>query len=249
MAAYLTANRPIVIKQRKDGSVYLKQKISKTRYLVGFSILSVLLFILTQIIVYRVNAEKEAKIKEMERVTQLANLQNLAKEIALPATKVAFVGVPPPTKEDRMRSALIGYITSHYLISEKGADKIIQATIEASKLKGIEPSLVIAIIAIESGFNPYAKSKGNAEGLMQVIPYWHPEKMQSIGGTKNIIETRANIMAGTSTIKEYLNKFKDNKILALQQYAGALDDKKRKYSNAVLSEKRKIDSWISSKMV
>lgn len=250
MAAYTTTSQQFIIQHRKNGSVYLKNKISTQRHILGLIVLLLSCFVLT----YLVNNIIHNIQQENMIATQLQNKQNIlkseviARQLALQSKELFSSATTPLAKEDRIQKALISYISSHYLISEKGAAKIVSATIEAGKAKQLEFSFITAIIAIESKFNPYAKSSANAEGLMQVIPRWHPEKMQAIGGSKNIIETRENILAGASTIKEYLTIHNNNEVLALQQYNGSLSDKRRKYSNSVLNEKHKIDNWIQSRI-
>lgn len=256
MASYISTNQSFVIKKRKDGSAYLQAKKDLTRHIIGIGIVLFLTFLIGQIVNYRISQTQAQEASARSHIEEMVKSRMAAKAAAAQAQankvlaqqKAKAIQLTEEQKESKVQHALVGYISTNYLISEKGAAKIVEATIEASKSKKVEPSLITAIIAIESRFNPYAKSKGNAEGLMQVIPYWHPEKMKAIGGTKNIIETRENIIAGTSTVKEYLTKFNNNKVVALQQYAGALDDKHKRYSNLVLSEKSKIDQWLASHM-
>jgi hypothetical protein len=239
MSIYMPSSRKFVIKQRKNGSAYLETKITMKRHFYG----SILLIALTILLGFLINFQINAYQEELRKIAQREHIHVLDGKpiVVVPVIK-------QPSKDELMQKALVSYIASHYLISERGASKIVAASIEAGKAKKIEVSLITAIIAIESKFNPYAKSTGKAEGLMQVIPYWHPEKMKAIGGTQNIIETRENIFAGSATIKEYLVKFNNDKVLALQQYNGTLNDSRRKYSNLVLNEKRRIDQWLSQHM-
>jgi len=153
---------------------------------------------------------------------------------------------PTGPKDRKVTEAYVSYIVKNYSISKKGARRIVEAVTAESKTYKVDKSLITAVIAIESRFNPYALSKSNAEGLMQIIPRWHPEKMAKIGGEEQIVETRHNIAAGTLALKECLVKHNQNVALALQQYNGSLFDTKRKYSNKVLAEKRRIDQWVAT---
>ena len=150
-------------------------------------------------------------------------------------------------KDRKVADAYISYIVKHYSISKKGARIIIDAVMTESQKHRIDRSLITAVIAVESRFNPYALSRSNAEGLMQIIPRWHPDKMAKIGGDERIVDTKRNIAAGTLALKEYLNKHNQNVALALQQYNGSLGDPKRKYSSKVLAEKRRIDHWVTAR--
>lgn len=150
-------------------------------------------------------------------------------------------------KDRRMAEAYVSYIVKHYSISRKGARRIVEAVMAESQKHKVDRSLITAVIAVESRFHPYALSKGNAEGLMQVIPRWHPEKMARIGGEEKIVDTRGNICAGTMTLKEYLVRHDHNVELALQQYNGSLNDRGRRYSRRVLAEKNRIDRWLAAR--
>jgi soluble lytic murein transglycosylase len=84
---------------------------------------------------------------------------------------------------------------------------------EAAKLHGISPSLLKAIIHVESYFNPRAVSKKGAMGLMQIMP----ENL----GTLNItdpFDPWENIMGGTRYFRSMLERFNFQLPLALAAY-------------------------------
>ena len=96
-------------------------------------------------------------------------------------------------------------------------------------------SMILAVIAVESRFNPIAESAMGAKGLMQVIPRFHIEKFDPFGGEKVAFEPEANIMVGAKILKEYIRRTGDVAD-ALQMYAGAtLEDTKNGYSAKVMT--------------
>lgn len=250
MTAYNFTSQQLVIRYNRNGQAYFKKKVN----LFHAFLISTFLITLLGIgggIVYTNYEQKEAaalkvKNEKLAMEAQALEIQKTQEEIALAEKKkiAEKLALEKVAKEKSIHKAIVSYIATNYLISEKGATKIVSAVIEAGNKSKVDFSLITAIIAIESRFNPYAKSVANAEGLMQVIAKWHPEKMKSIGGTQNIIETRENILAGSATIKDFLNQYNNNKILALQQYNGSLNDPNRKYSNMVLKEQYRIEQWI-----
>jgi hypothetical protein len=70
----------------------------------------------------------------------------------------------------------------------------------------IEPTLILAVMAIESGFNPFAQSAVGAQGLMQVMTKVHEQKYQGFGGALAAFDPVANVRVGVNVLKECINR-------------------------------------------
>lgn len=82
---------------------------------------------------------------------------------------------------------------------------------------GLSPELVLAVIDIESAFNPYAISIVGARGLMQVMPFW----LKEIGRPgDSLFRVQTNLRYGCTILKHYLDREKGNLNLALRRYNG-----------------------------
>ena len=92
------------------------------------------------------------------------------------------------------------------------------------------PQLVLAVIDVESAFDPFAVSSAGAVGLMQVMPFWPNELGLS---TRDLIDVELNIRMGISILAYYLDRERGDYRRALGRYNGSLG--KREYPDLVLS--------------
>ncbi|MBV1928089.1 MAG: lytic transglycosylase domain-containing protein, partial [Gammaproteobacteria bacterium] len=82
----------------------------------------------------------------------------------------------------------------------------------------LQPEIVLALIEVESHFDPYAVSRVGAQGLMQIMPFWKKE----IGRPNdNLIDTDTNLRYGCTILKHYLNREKGRLADALARYNGS----------------------------
>lgn len=127
-----------------------------------------------------------------------------------------------PADESRYRT-LSGFVANRYRVSQDVAYDLVRVAHQAGHQLQLDPLLIIAVIAVESRFNPIAESVSGAKGLMQIIPKYHTDKLEEFGGEKAVYDPAANIQVGAQILKEYL-RLTGNLGSALQMYAGALGD-------------------------
>jgi len=83
---------------------------------------------------------------------------------------------------------------------------------------GLSPELVLAVIEVESNFNPFAISSAGARGLMQVMPFW----LKEIGKPgDSLFRVHTNLRYGCTILKYYLDKERGNLFHALARYNGS----------------------------
>ncbi len=111
---------------------------------------------------------------------------------------------------------------------------VLKAVHREATLAGLRPEIVLAVIQIESAFDPYAVSRVGAQGMMQVMPFWKNE----IGRPDdNLIDMDTNLRYGCTILKHYIGKAKGNLANALAYYNGSYG--RHTYSSKVL------DAWAT----
>ena len=173
----------------------------------------------------------------------LGRLQAAAIDLfSQPATEVA--GPIQPRAEialEREQRALTEYIARRYRVSEAAISSYVAVAYRAGERYSVDPLLILAVMAVESRYNPVAESTVGAKGLMQVIPKYHLEKLIDHGGEPALLEPDVNILVGSQILREYQRRLGDTEA-ALQMYGGAFDEPTPQYANKVLAEKARLEA-------
>jgi len=132
------------------------------------------------------------------------------------------------------------YLAKKYMVSSEATQLIVAAAYLTGKETGVDPLLILAVMAIESRFNPFAESGMGAQGLMQVIPKYHLDKFEEMGGKDAVLNPVANIKVGALILKDYISRFGGVEA-GLKAYSGAaLAEEDFGYSGKVLGERERI---------
>lgn len=148
-------------------------------------------------------------------------------------------------EEGRYR-AIAEFLAKKYKVSQEVSFDLVGIAHVAGHQLGLDPLLIIAVMAVESRLNPIAESVAGAKGLMQVIPRYHSDKLEEFGGEKSVFDPQTNILVGSQILKDYLRRT-GNLGMALQMYAGALNDDQDLYSSKVINEKQRLQYVVSQR--
>ena len=143
----------------------------------------------------------------------------------------------------REQRVVAEFIARRYGVADEAVARFVATAYRAGKESSVDPLLILAVIAVESSFNPVAESVLGAKGLMQVMAKFHMGKVVLHGGQDVLLEPEANILIGAQILREYLRRFGETET-ALQMYAGALDDANSKYAGKVLAERSRIEQTL-----
>jgi len=162
--------------------------------------------------------------------------------ITLPAEPVEVTPASlPPSRTAIVRrqqiETLAGLFAKKYRVSaEATREYLAHAYREADRI-GLDPLLLVAVISIESNFNPIAESPAGAVGLMQVIPRFHTDKFAP--DQESALTPHTNIRIGALALKQYIRRA-GGLVEGLQLYNGASEDETTAYANKVLGEKQRL---------
>lgn len=144
----------------------------------------------------------------------------------------------------REQRALAEFIAKRYRVAEEAIASFVSSAYRAGDEHRVDPLLILAVVAVESRFNPVAESVLGAKGLMQVLPKYHQDKLFEHGGEAALLEPEINIQVGTQILREYLRRSGETEA-ALQMYAGAWDAPTPQYSGKVLAERARLQQSVA----
>jgi soluble lytic murein transglycosylase-like protein len=136
---------------------------------------------------------------------------------------------------------LSGYLSRRYRVALDSTEQWVSTAHDAGLGLGLDPLLILAVIAIESSFNPIAQSSAGAMGLMQVVPRFHQDTLEEHGASGVLLDPAINIVVGARILKRYIDHAGSLEA-GLQYYNGARPDRSRKYANKVIAERERLRS-------
>lgn len=164
----------------------------------------------------------------------------------------AAARMPAPDQKEvapREQKFVTNWLSKRYRVAGDATNMLVSATYRTAREVKIDPLLVLAVMAIESGFNPFAESPVGAQGLMQVMAKVHHDKFQPLGGVKAALNPVANIKVGATILKEYVSRGGSVES-GLKMYVGAAAfENDAGYGYKVLAEYKRLKEVASGKMV
>lgn len=118
------------------------------------------------------------------------------------------------------QTLLARHIATEYRRALDFSRELVHHVYQVAREAQVDPLLVLAIVSVESRFNPLAESPAGAQGLMQVLTRVHFAKFRPFGGIQAAFDPVANLKVGTAILRHYLHS-QDTVALALKAYVGA----------------------------
>lgn len=139
----------------------------------------------------------------------------------------------------REQELVTSYLARRYHVAQEPVGELVKAAFDTGRQVGLDPLLLLAVMAIESGFNPYAESGVGAQGLMQVMSKVHSDKFRYFGGPGAALEPLANITVGAVVLKDCIARG-GSLADGLRLYVGSTSQDDGGYGAKVLAERGRL---------
>ncbi len=183
-------------------------------------------------------------LEESHHLSAVLLQQPSALELETPASRPQTPTAVAANDHSRQQM-LADFLAKRYRVSREALERFVGLAYAAGQMTKVDPLLILAVMAVESSFNPIAESVMGAKGLMQIIPEYHRDKLKSAHGTDlNVLDPETNILAGAKVLREYATKTGEDLAAALRLYGGTGPDPENAYSTRVLSERERLEQIV-----
>ncbi|MDH5204773.1 MAG: lytic transglycosylase domain-containing protein [Hylemonella sp.] len=140
----------------------------------------------------------------------------------------------------KQQAAVTYWLSKKYRIAPEPLSALVAEAYEIGHRTRLDPTLILAVMAIESSFNPFAQSHVGAQGLMQVMTDIHSEKYEHFGGKLAAFDPVTNLRVGARVLQEYIHRTGSVEA-GLRYYVGAANlPNDGGYSAKVLAEHARL---------
>lgn len=111
-----------------------------------------------------------------------------------------------PRELPKQQAALAYWISKKYRVAPEPVSVLVAEAYDIGERDKLDPTLILAVMAIESGFNPFAQSPVGAQGLMQVMTGVHQDKYENFGGKLAAFDPVTNLRVGVKVLQECIQR-------------------------------------------
>lgn len=145
------------------------------------------------------------------------------------------------------QAAVASWISKKYSVAQEPVGTLVAEAFDIGHQVKLDPTLILAIMAIESGFNPFAQSPVGAQGLMQVMTQVHHDKYAKIGGRLAAFDPIANLRVGVKVLQDCITRAGSIEG-GLKYYVGAANlESDGGYANKVMAERARLLAVVGGK--
>ena len=123
-------------------------------------------------------------------------------EIDLQPNAIERTTAASPGDLPKQQAAVAYWLSKKYRVAPEPLSALVAEAYDIGKRTKLDPTLILAIMAVESSFNPFAQSAVGAQGLMQVMTRVHGDKYEAFGGTHAAFDPISNLRVGVQVLRE-----------------------------------------------
>ena len=147
-----------------------------------------------------------------------------------------------PRDLPKQQAAVAFWLSRKYSVAPEPLSVLVAEAFEIGQKAKLDPTLILAIMAIESGFNPFAQSPVGAQGLMQVMTKVHHDKYENFGGKLAAFDPVTNLRVGVKVLQECIARAGSLEA-GLKFYVGAANlDSDGGYAAKVMAEHARLQA-------
>ncbi|MDQ2928502.1 MAG: lytic transglycosylase domain-containing protein [Pseudomonadota bacterium] len=148
---------------------------------------------------------------------------------------IARATASDPKDLSRAQAAVAIWLARRYHVAPEPVSRLVQEAWRVGEMTQLDPTLILAVMAVESSFNPFAQSPVGAQGLMQVMTKVHDDKYEAFGGSHAAFDPVTNLRVGVQVLKECIARAGSLEA-GLRFYVGAANSDDGGYATKVLTE-------------
>jgi soluble lytic murein transglycosylase-like protein len=171
--------------------------------------------------------------------------QFVAETVAVVAEAPRALEEEKPAPEQRKIRAMSDYLGKRYFVSSEAIQRLVEMAFSVGHDVNLDPLLILAVMAVESRFNPIAESIAGAQGLMQVIPKYHADKLPESQTDASLLNPSVNVLVGAKVLKDYIGRSGGDLQTGLQMYNGSPWDSTAQYASKVIAEKERLRQVVT----
>lgn len=154
-----------------------------------------------------------------------------------------------PKDLPKQQAAVAFWLSKKYRVAPEPLSALVLEAYEVGAHAKLDPTLILAVMAVESGFNPFAQSPVGAQGLMQVMTQVHSDKFENFGGKLATFDPVTNLRVGVKVLQECIARA-GSVPAGLRLYVGAGNtDSDDGYAAKVLAEHARLQLVAQGKAV
>lgn len=158
----------------------------------------------------------EAQLHSWLQTRQVAELDTPAEPDAIERATASN-----PKTLPKAQASVTYWLSKKYRVAAEPLAALVSEAYELGQRNQLDPTLILAIMAIESSFNPFAQSAIGAQGLMQVMTRVHQDKYQDFGGHFAAFDPVSNLRVGVRVLKECIARAQGSLEGGLRYYVGS----------------------------